>query len=209
MPADKRQLRASLRAARSALVDRVGADGAAAESALFLKAAVAAGLLSPDGRPGEIGPVTVTAYIASPGEPDPSKIRAAVVAAGGQVLLPIPRAGRIMDWALDDGGYAWSGPLPIQVPTGEVLGSGAACLLEQGVDLVLAPALAVDRSGSRLGQGGGFYDRLLGELANSGARVRVLAMVRSSEVLPAGEVPRETHDVRVPGVLTPEGVVQF
>ena len=209
MPADKRELRAAMRAARSALVGRMGGDGMAAESEQLLRAALAAGVLSPDGRPGHIAPIAVTAYVASPGEPDPAGIRAAVRAAGGRVLLPVPRAGRVMDWALDDGSYAWAGPLPIQVPTGEAIGSGAACLREQGVDLVLAPALCVDRSGGRLGQGGGFYDRMLGELVALGAAAAVLAVVRSTEVLPAGEVPREAHDVPVPGVLTPDGVIRF
>ena len=205
----KRELRAALRAERSATVDRLRVDGLAAESAALLRVALSAGLLSPTGRAGEVAPVTVTAYVASPGEPDPAAIRAAVRAAGGQVLLPIPRPGGTMDWALDEDAYAWSGPLPVQVPTGPVLGSGARCLLDHGVDLVLAPALAVDRAGGRLGQGGGFYDRLLGELAASGAAVRVLAMVRAEEVLGAGEIPREAHDVAVPGALTPEGVVRF
>lgn len=68
------------------------------------------------------------------------------------------------------------------------------------VDLVLVPALAVDRRGVRLGRGGGFYDRSLA-LCRPGTRL--VAVVRDSEVV--GELPGEPHDVRMTHALTPAG----
>lgn len=209
MGPDKRALRATLRAARAATAERLGPAGVAREADELLRAAIAAGALSPTGRAGEVGAVTVTAYVASPGEVDPVAIREAVRAAGGRVLLPIPRPGRVMAWALDDASYAWTGPLPVQVPTGEVLGEGAQCLVDQGVDVVFAPALGMDRSGARLGHGGGFYDRLLGELAATGRPIRVLALLRAEEVLAAGTIPVEAHDVRIARILTPAGLMEL
>ncbi len=211
----KSDLRARIRAARS---ETVGAAAGGRERAGLLAVARAAGLLDQGGTQDEVGAVAIAAYIAAPGEPDVAAIRNAVRDAGGVVLLPIPRAERQLDWALDDGNYRPEGRYPIEVPAGEVVGSGAAALRAHGVRTVLVPALAVDLSGTRLGQGGGYYDRLLADLAAMGADlrqegdpsgsdpsaagVRVVGVVRDSEVLPAGAVPREDHDQLMSAVLT-------
>jgi 5-formyltetrahydrofolate cyclo-ligase len=65
-------------------------------------------------------------------------------------------------------------------------------------DVVLVPALAVDRAGVRLGRGGGFYDRSLA-LCRPGTRL--IAVVRDDEVV--DELPSEPHDVRMTHALTP------
>jgi 5-formyltetrahydrofolate cyclo-ligase len=212
----KSDLRARIRAARSRPIsedDRArGRDG-------LLTTALAAGLLDRASTPDALGAVVIAAYIAAPGEPDVAAIRAAVREVGGTVLLPIPRADRTLDWALDDGDYRPEGRYPIEVPAGEVLGSGAPGLLAHGVRTVLVPALAVDLNGARLGQGGGYYDRLLADLAGpagllregvsrivahqSAAGIRVIAVVRDEELLAAGAVPSEAHDQVMVAALTP------
>lgn len=64
--------------------------------------------------------------------------------------------------------------------------------------VILVPALAVDRTGVRLGRGGGFYDRSL-PLRAPGARL--IAVVRDDELV--AELPGEPHDVRMTHALTP------
>ena len=64
--------------------------------------------------------------------------------------------------------------------------------------VVLVPALAVDRSGVRLGRGGGFYDR---SLALCGPQTRLVAVVRDCEVV--DDLPSDPHDVRMTHVLAP------
>lgn len=66
--------------------------------------------------------------------------------------------------------------------------------------VVLVPALAVDRTGVRLGRGGGFYDRSLA-LCTPGTRL--VAVVRDEEVLES--LPAEPHDVPMTHALTPGG----
>jgi 5-formyltetrahydrofolate cyclo-ligase len=69
------------------------------------------------------------------------------------------------------------------------------------VDLILAPGLAFDRSGMRLGRGGGFYDRLLATRRND---CLVVGVTWSERVVDA--VPFEDHDQRVGFIATETGV---
>ena len=69
-------------------------------------------------------------------------------------------------------------------------------------ELVLIPALAVDGRGVRLGQGGGWYDRALSELAED---VPVVGCVPQSRFLRTTALPVEPHDIRVQAVATETG----
>jgi 5-formyltetrahydrofolate cyclo-ligase len=65
--------------------------------------------------------------------------------------------------------------------------------------LILAPALAIDHSGNRLGQGGGCYDRAL---ARRRADAVIVAIVNDQEYA-ASPLPHDAHDVPVDAVITP------
>ena len=74
------------------------------------------------------------------------------------------------------------------------------------IDVVICPALRVDRSGVRLGQGGGSYDRALKEdVAINSWKVALL----HDEEVSSEQLPFEPHDVRVDAVALPEIVVRF
>jgi 5-formyltetrahydrofolate cyclo-ligase len=66
-------------------------------------------------------------------------------------------------------------------------------------NVILAPALSVDHSGTRLGQGGGSYDRAL---ARRSSDALVVAVVNDEEYA-ASPLPSDSHDVRVGAVITP------
>ena len=68
--------------------------------------------------------------------------------------------------------------------------------------LLLVPLLAFDRSGHRLGYGGGFYDRTLRRLRSLKPVVAVGLAYASQEV---DAVPHLDYDERLDWVLTPEG----
>ena len=74
-------------------------------------------------------------------------------------------------------------------------------MVEAQVDVMLIPALAVDKSGARIGKGGGFYDRVLAELPSH--RPIRIAIVHDDDLLPAGTIPIESFDRPVHAVLTP------
>jgi len=67
--------------------------------------------------------------------------------------------------------------------------------------VIFAPALAVDHTGMRLGQGGGSYDRAL---PRRRADAVIVAIVNDQEYA-AGTLPFDAHDVRMDGVITPGG----
>jgi len=66
------------------------------------------------------------------------------------------------------------------------------------LDLILVPGLAFGATdGSRLGRGGGFYDRFL---ATPGLRARRIGLACEWQV--SDRVPCESHDIRVEGLVT-------
>ncbi|WP_251150532.1 5-formyltetrahydrofolate cyclo-ligase [Cellulosimicrobium sp. Marseille-Q4280] len=144
----------------------------------------------------------VATYAARPTEPGTAEMLERLAARGVRVLLPVLGAGLQRDWA------EYAGPADLQVrapgrppePGTAPLGPEALAL----ADVVVAPALAVDSRGVRLGQGGGWYDRAL-EHTRPGARV--VAVVFPEEVYDADDrpLPLERHDKTVDAVATPLG----
>jgi 5-formyltetrahydrofolate cyclo-ligase len=114
-----------------------------------------------------------------------------------QVLLPVVTGATPLDWAAYDGPDSLvNGPFGLLEPAGRRLGPAA---IGQAA-LVIVPALAVDRAGTRLGRGGGHYDRSL-PFVRPGTPL--VAVVRDVELVDA--LPAEPHDVRMTAVLTPSG----
>ena len=144
----------------------------------------------------------VAAYASRATEPCTSVLLERLAAEGKQVLLPVLGSGLARDWAeftsLDDLRERAPGRPP--EPSGPALGTDAVAM----ADVVVAPALAVDTHGRRLGQGGGWYDRVL-PLVREG--VTVVALVYADEVYDgdARPLPTEPHDRPVAVVATPEG----
>jgi 5-formyltetrahydrofolate cyclo-ligase len=147
-----------------------------------------------------LGPGPIAAFVGIRGEPHTLALLAALHARGVRVLLPILRDDLDLEWADYDGDpqSLTEGSRGVPHPAGPSLGpEGIAAAA-----LVLAPALAVDEEGRRLGQGGGSYDRALTRTS-----APVLAVLFDDEVI--DEVPAELHDRPVTGVLTPSGIRAF
>ena len=116
--------------------------------------AAQAGIIAALAGEGQDHPGIVAAYLPIRSELSPLPLVVALVAAGINTAMPVtPEPGRPLvfrSWApgddLADGPYKTKQPLPAPaaIPT-----------------VVLAPMLAFDDEGWRLGYGGGFYDRTL------------------------------------------------
>jgi 5-formyltetrahydrofolate cyclo-ligase len=145
---------------------------------------------------------TVAAYVSIGTEPGTGPLLDALTAMGRRVILPVVLPDLDLDWAVYDGpdGLARARRGLLE-PTGERLGLEAVAT----ADVVLTPGLAVDRTGMRLGQGGGCYDRALGRVP---VGTFTCTLLYDGEVL--DEVPAAPHDRRVTAVVTPgTGVTRF
>lgn len=143
----------------------------------------------------------VAAYCARPSEPDTGPLLDALAARGVEVLLPVLGAGLQREWAMFAGAHDLQQRAPGRPaePSTPSLGADALAL----ADVILAPALAVDTAGTRLGQGGGWYDRAL---THARPGTPIVALVFAEELYDAAEhpLPREPHDRPVDMVATPE-----
>ncbi|MDZ7577604.1 MAG: 5-formyltetrahydrofolate cyclo-ligase [Candidatus Nanopelagicales bacterium] len=153
-------------------------------------------------------PPAVAAFQPVAGEPDICALLNELARRGSSVLLPRP-VGVELEWVAADGDVmVCSARIPR--PPGRSLGLGTEPLEAAGVGLILVPALAIDPvSGSRVGYGPGFYDRLLqgwrdGE-PGSVTRPLLVGVVRPAELV---DVPSAPHDIPVDAVLTEDGLAR-
>jgi 5-formyltetrahydrofolate cyclo-ligase len=132
---------------------------------------------------------TVAAYVSIGTEPDTRGLIFALWKRGSYVLLPLWREDDDLDWASYEGPDSLApGPRGLLQPTETPRGVTAVT----SADLVIVPALAVDRGGQRLGRGAGCYDRAL---ARVGPAIPTVALIYDDELLDA--VPAAAHDQRV------------
>ena len=179
----KRALRAELRERRQCLSESAR-DAAAHGVTEQLDALVA-----------RVGARSLSCFLSTTTEPGTREFVDRAVARGIRVLLPVTRADGLLDWsvATPDIDIA-EGMYGLPEPVGELLGPIAV----NSVDLLVIPAAAVDRGGMRLGWGRGFFDKTIGSMERCPP---VYAVVYDTEIL--DEVPRDLHDQRVTGVVTP------
>ncbi|WP_434993172.1 5-formyltetrahydrofolate cyclo-ligase [Arthrobacter sp. Ld5] len=196
----KAGLRRSLRRARAALdpADRRDqAAGLARAATQYLERTTdPAGAAS---RP------TVAAYLGVDPEPDTVPLLGELHRLGFGVAVPVCEPGYRLSWT------AWAPGIPLErsvrAPVFEPVGPRRVFEELANVTLILVPALAVDRSGHRIGQGGGYYDRFLARHPLGDHAVPRLGAVYRSEVLPAGAVPAEAYDQPLQGVFTADGLL--
>jgi 5-formyltetrahydrofolate cyclo-ligase len=170
----KKLLRAEILARRRAMTD---ADRAAASR--LLRDAV---LEMPEMQMAG----TVAAYVSVGTEPDTRGLIFALWKRGSYVLLPVLQADGDLDWASYEGPDSLgTGPRGLLEPTEPRRGVTAIT----SADLVIVPAVAVDRAGWRLGRGGGSYDRAL---ARVGPRIQTVALLYGGELV--DQVPAGPHD---------------
>jgi 5-formyltetrahydrofolate cyclo-ligase len=142
---------------------------------------------------------TVAAYVSIGTEPGTRGLIFALWKRGTYVLLPVLLPGGDLDWASYEGPDSLVlGPRGLLEPGEQRRGVTAIT----SADLVIAPAVAVDLAGRRLGRGGGSYDRAL---ARVGPAVLTIALLYDGELV--SHVPVDEHDQPVRAVARPgEGI---
>ncbi len=130
---------------------------------------------------------TVAAYRPLRTEPGSTELLAGLLTAGVGVITPVLLEDRDLDWTTEPDVTDRLGP--------DALGT---------VDAVLVPAVAVSRTGTRLGRGGGSYDRALARVPLT---VMTYALIFDAELL--DHVPADSWDRPVRAAITPTAVVSL
>ena len=144
---------------------------------------------------------TVAAYVSVSTEPGTGPLLERLHAMGRRVILPLLLPDHDLDWA------PYTGPEALMPGRRGTLEPGAPRLGPDALataDVVLAPGLAVDRTGMRLGRGGGSYDRALARVP---VGTFVCVLLFDGEILDS--VPAAGHDRRVAAAVTPSGITRF
>ena len=138
----------------------------------------------------------IASYISYEFEPETSDINQRLIKDGKKVFLPRLLENNDIQWV------SWNGSTEnltkvekIYEPIGDAI--------EVELDVIILPALHVDRKGNRLGQGGGSYDRAL-----SRSKAFKIALLHYGE-LTSEILPVQPHDEKVDAAATPEIVVRF
>ena len=72
----------------------------------------------------------------------------------------------------------------------------------EDIDIVVAPGLAFDKNGNRLGRGGAYYDRFL---ASDQLKAAVCTLAFNEQIV--DEVPTDEHDKTVDFIVTEDGII--
>jgi 5-formyltetrahydrofolate cyclo-ligase len=134
----------------------------------------------------------ITSYYPMPGEPNLISLNESLVAAGKTLLLP-RIVNKQMEFSKYEGQLVKRGKF--HEPPGKIfIGE---------ISVALIPALAIDRSGVRLGQGGGYYDQFL--VKTSAFRIGIIHEREFSKK----PLPREWFDQTVEAVATESGLTRL
>ena len=135
-------------------------------------------------------------YVSMPSEIDTLPVLDAILRAGKTLALPKTYDKGIMEFRrVLDPAFLHPGRWGILEPPPD-----AELIPPQALSLLLIPALAVDKSGHRLGQGGGYYDRYL-----SHTSCPLAALLLSGQVVPA--IPCGERDYLVQWIITGNGIL--
>lgn len=179
--------RAQLRRARRELSGAAREAAEARLNARLLDLAAAAGVH------------VVAVYAPAGSEADPGPFAAAWRARGGVTVYPRVISDNAIVLARVDAASELSpGFRGILEPAADCAEVPVADL-----DLVVVPGIGFTAGGERLGQGGGFYDRLLGAPER-----RALAVGFAFALQVVDGIPTEAHDVVLDAIVTESGVAR-
>jgi 5-formyltetrahydrofolate cyclo-ligase len=184
MDVKKRAIRQALRDQRRRL------------SAVFVETASAAVYARLCTFPPYQAAAAVVAYVAHENEVSTAALLTAVGSSGRPLCLPSSTdGGRLIRWRPGDPLTAGpGGVLEPSVGEPEPMGTPAVALL---------PVVAWDERGTRLGRGGGFYDRLFAALTDAVVRVGL-----AYEFQECPRLPRDPWDISLHYVITERRLVR-
>lgn len=196
---DKAEVRRAVIARRDAL----DLDVRAAKSAV-----VCARLVELMESSGTAGQRTVAVYAAMGSEVDPAAFAAAAVVRGWRVAYPCmlsasdaAACSQRMCMRAVSAGDASEVPFiahPTRAFAGTDVDSGHFPIVPAAeLDMIIVPLVAFDRTGARLGYGGGYYDRYLPMLSPA---CQIVGIAFDEQRV--DHVPTDTHDLPLPNIVS-------
>ena len=196
---DKAELRRAVIARR----DAIDLDVRAAKSAVVCARLVE--LMEPSGNAGQR---TVAVYAAMGSEVDPTAFAAAAAARGWRVTYPCTLSasdaatcGQRMRMRAVSAGDASEAPFiahPTRAFAATDIDSDRFPIVPAAeLDMIIVPLVAFDRTGARLGYGGGCYDRYLPMLSPA---CQVIGIAFDEQRV--DHVPTDAHDLPLPHIIS-------
>lgn len=196
---DKDELRRAVIARR----DAIGLDARAAKSA-----AICARLVELLERSDSATPRTVAVYAAMGSEADPAAFAAAAAKRGWRVAYPCMLSatdavacGQRMCMRAVAAGDADAAPFighPTRAFAATDIDSGRFPIVPaEALDMIVVPPVAFDRTGARLGYGGGCYDRYLPMLSPA---CQIIGIAFDEQRI--NHVPTDAHDLPLPHIIS-------
>ena len=195
--------KAGLRQAVIARRDAIDLDVQAAKSAV-----ICARLVELLDHLGTAAPHTVAVYAAMGSEVDPAAFAAAAAKHGWRVAYPCMfsatdamACGQRMCMRAVSAGDASEAPF-IAHPTRALAATDVdsdhfPIVPAKALDMIVVPLVAFDRTGARLGYGGGCYDRYLPMLSSA---CQIIGIAFDEQRV--GHVPTDAHDLPLPHIIS-------
>lgn len=195
--------KAELRRAAIARRDAIELDVRAAKSA-----AICARLVELLGRSDPAAPRTVAVYAAMGSEADPAAFATAAADRGWRVAYPCmlsasdaAACGQRMCMRAVAAGDVPAAPFvahPTRVfAATDINNDRFPIVAAEALDMVVVPLVAFDRTGARLGYGGGCYDRYLPTLS---ASCHIIGIAFDEQCV--NRVPTDAHDLPLPNIIS-------
>ncbi len=142
----------------------------------------------------------IAGYFPVAGEASPLNILSEAAQKGHQTALPVINGDqKILQFFLWGDGQALSNNyLNIPEPVHK---------MSISPDIIIVPLLAFDKHGTRLGQGGGYYDATIAHLRRE-KYIKVIGLAFDEQEA-ENALPRETHDQALDWIITPSRVIAF
>ena len=142
----------------------------------------------------------IASYISYADEPNTKELNVALLKSGKTLYLP-RISGNELEWVKWSGIDSDLSPSKLSKKIFEPVGSVISD--KSVIEVVVVPALRIDRSGYRLGQGGGFYDRALADM-----KVWSIGLIHPDEIS-SEDLPREEFDIPLNAAATPDLLLRF
>lgn len=138
----------------------------------------------------------VYVYLAQNNEASCERLIKAAFAAGKRVAAPVCRGGGRMNfWFFEADDPLSTGMFSIKEPPQRVMAVPA------GGDIMIVPGLAFGADGSRIGKGGGYYDRYLAGISQGVFTVGAALSCQMAEALPQKDTDIGLFAVAGPGKI--------